>query len=90
MVVNALGDTLVALADAATDPAAKVQLLHQGLEQGYGSALRIDRRHPDALIGSAEVELQLGRCEDLSMCLMHFMQEFCHQQPLQGCLLVPP
>lgn len=63
MVMNALGDTLVALADAAPDPDAKKAFLLRGLEQGFSAALRIDRRQPDALIGSAEVELQFGRCD---------------------------
>lgn len=63
MVMNALGDTLVALADATLEAAAKQAQLHQALEEGFGAALHIDRRHPDALVGSAEVQLQLGRCK---------------------------
>lgn len=63
VIINALGDTLVALAEASVDPAEKRAYLVQGLQQGFGSALHIDRRNPDALVGSAEAEFQLGKCE---------------------------
>lgn len=61
MVLNALGDVLVATADVASECETKMQLLQQGLEEGFSAALRIDRRNADALIGSAEIQLQLGR-----------------------------
>ena len=63
MVMNALGDTLLALADAASEAATKKAHLHQALQEGFSAALHIDRHQPDALVGSAEVELQSGRCE---------------------------
>ena len=63
MVMNALGDTLLALADAAPEAPARKEHLHQALEKGFGAALHIDRRQPDALVGSAETQQQLGRCE---------------------------
>ena len=65
MVMNALGDTLLALADAALEAPSKKAHLHQALQEGFGAALHINSRHPDALVGSAEVQLQLGRCESL-------------------------
>lgn len=63
MVLNALGDTLVALAETQIEAEAQVQALQQALEEGYQSALRIDRHQTDALVGCAEIELQLGRGE---------------------------
>ena len=66
MVLNALGDTLVACAEMQSGPEAQKQALQQALEEGFRSALRIDRHQTDALIGCAEVELQLGRGETLS------------------------
>jgi len=60
-VMNALGDTLVAMSECAPDPSSQQSLLQSALSEGYSAALRIDRRNCDALAGTAEVEMQLGR-----------------------------
>ena len=61
-VLNALGDALFALADLAA-PASRRSLLEQALQEGFRAALHIDRNQSDALVGTAEVNLQLGHRE---------------------------
>ena len=66
MAFNALGDALAAQAEAAPDPSTQEALLRRALQEGYSMALSINRQHADALVGTAEVELQTGRCAHLS------------------------
>lgn len=61
-VLNALGDALFALADL-SGPALTQEILERALQEGFQAALLIDRNQSDALIGVAEVNLQLGRRE---------------------------
>ena len=75
LVMNALGDALVALAECAPDSNAQQGLLQSALSEGYAAALRVDRRNSDALVGTAEVEMQLGRGASHSSCpLVHCSQ----------------
>jgi hypothetical protein len=61
MVMNALGDTFVSMAEMAPDPTTQQGLLQNALSEGYSAALRIDRYNSDALVGTAEVEMHLGK-----------------------------
>ena len=70
LVMNALGDALVALSECTPDPNTQQGLLQSALSEGYSAALRIDRRNSDALVGTAEVEMQLGRGTSLFILLL--------------------
>ena len=61
MIINALGDTFMALAELLPAGQERVEALRRALEEGFQASLRIDRRQPDALIGSAEARMMLGR-----------------------------
>ena len=60
-IINALGDTFLALAELLPSGEERSQALRQAQEEGFGAAMLIDRRNPDALIGAAEVEMLMGR-----------------------------
>lgn len=57
----ALGDAFLALAELAGEPAAELALLQRALREGFSAALHIDRNQADAVVGTAEAELQLGK-----------------------------
>lgn len=52
---NALGDTLVARAESASDATETLACYNAALGEGYSAALRLDARNSDALVGTAEV-----------------------------------
>lgn len=62
VIVNALGDALSARAQLMSN-IDRLSGLQQAIAEGYSIALAVDRNQPDALVGCAEVEYQIGLCE---------------------------
>lgn len=62
--MNAMGDVKLAQSEllaAASNPAAAASAALAALNEGYSAALQISGRDPDALIGTAEAHVQIGK-----------------------------
>lgn len=69
-IIVALGDTLLSLAEETRDTNERFEALKAAQSEGFHAALEIDRRQPDALIGSAETEMLLGRGNSLLFSIL--------------------